>query len=685
MTNTTKYLVILLAFLLSTSWSSMAQSTTGSLSGLITDQQQGALPNVTVTTRNVETNVSLTVQTDGEGRYRFGSLPVGAYELTVTASGFAKHVQSGITLALNQPAVVDVTMKAGGVQEVVTVSENASLLNTTTAEVGTRFDSRRISELPITTNRNVYNIALSAAGVTQLGSGQSSFAGGGAGATSGVSYSANGGRVRSNNFMVDGQDNNEFGVAGAAQPLNNPDLIQEVQLITNQLTAEYGRNSSSVFNAITKSGTNEFHGSAFWFHNDNKLNACSNLNKGAGFCREAGTPGFISEGAPFRVENQVGGTLGGPLYLPRFGEGGPAYTNGRDRTFFFFSIQRWWDRQLGSGSTIRGVPTEAGRQILQSAVGNRPQIAALLRFLPAAQTPIGTNATFGANGQTFTVPLGSLTGSTSGTYNDWQVSGRIDHRLSANNILTARYLYQDGDQGGAGQATPPGNASNTVQRAQSMNLSLASVLSPTMVNELRLGYQRLATTTNAQDPSSELIPAIEIFELGVQEFNSSARRTGIGLAANLPQFSYRNSYQLQDNYSITKGSHAMKFGADIQRRQLKQFFFPISRGRLAYNTLQNYVDDLAAVATINRPLPGGIDIFYYDWHDIGFYGQDSWKIRPNFTLTYGLRYETPGQPIRDLVEVNERIVQAAGGNQGFAFTPVPERDKNNFQPRIGFN
>jgi hypothetical protein len=189
-------------------------------------------------------------------------MDVGDYEVTVEAPGFAKHVQSGITLVLNQPATVGVTMKPGGVTEVVNVTENASMLNTSTAEVGTRFDTRRLTDLPVSTNRNVYNLALSAPGVSQLGPNQVGFA-------NGINYSANGGRVRSNNFMIDGQDNNDFGVAGASIPLNNPDLIQEVRLVTNQLTAEFGRNSSSVFNAITKRGGNAYHGSAFWFHNDN--------------------------------------------------------------------------------------------------------------------------------------------------------------------------------------------------------------------------------------------------------------------------------------------------------------------------------------------------------------------------------------------------------------------------------
>ncbi len=671
------FLIAFMFLLLGMTFSARSQSTSASISGNVTDESQAVIPNATITVRNVETNVARTAQTDSEGRYRFPNLPVGQYEVTVQSSSFAKYVRSGITLVLNQNAVIDVAMKPSTVTEIVTVTENASLLNTSNAEVGVRFDARRISELPLTTNRNVYNIALSAAGVSQLGFGQSSFSGGGPGSTSGISYSANGGRVRSNNFMIDGQDNNDTNLGGAQQPLNNPDLVQEVRLITNQFSAEYGRNPSSVFNAITKSGTNDYHGSIFWFHNDNKLNALSNVDKNAG----------LSE-APFRIENQFGGTFGGPVVLPKFGDGGPAVYKGRDRTFFFFSLQRWWDRQLGSGSTIRGVPTDAGRQILQSAAGSRPQVDALLRYLPPAQgacAPACNPATFTANGVSYSVPLGTLTGTNSVSFDDWQISGRIDHRLTENNNISGRYLYQDSISAGAGQATPPGNAQDTVQRTQSFNLSFNSVLSPKFVNELRLGYLRFAQVTSAQDPSSQVIPAIEVFELGLQEFNSGVRRTGIGLAANLPQFSYRNGYQIQDNVSFTTGSHSMKFGGEIFRRQLKSFFFPISRGRLAYSTLDRFVNDIANVATINRPLAGSVDVFYYQWHDFFAYAQDEWKITPSFTLTYGLRYETPGQPISDLVEVNKNVVAAAGGNQGFAFAPVPKRDTDNFQPRFGFN
>lgn len=671
-----RFLPLLLAVLLSSSVVAFGQ-TTGTISGTVTDEKGAVIPNATVTARNTERNISRNLQTGGDGNYRFENLPVGPYEVSVEATSFSKYVQSGITLVLNQNAVVDVSMKPGGVQEVVNVTENAAIINTSNAEVSTQFDSRRLSELPLGPTRNVLGVALSAPGVSQLGAGQTGFA-------AGISYSSNGGRVRSNNFMVDGQDNNEPGVAGAAQPLNNPDLIQEVRLITNQFLAEYGRNSSSVFNAITKAGTNNYHGSLFWFHNSNALNACSNTDKRAGFCN-ANATNPSRRHAPFRIENQIGGTLGGPLHLPRFGEGGPTHISGRDRTFFFGSYQRWSDRQLGSGTTLNGAPTAEGRAILQSAAGHLPHVAALLKHLPAAQAPIGKSAPFTFNGQNFSVPLGSLTGSTAFFFDNHQASFRVDHNFTNNHIFTARYLFSDSDTGGTGQATPPGLTTSNVSRQQTLALSHVGTFSPTVVNELRVGYQRFATVTSASDPVSLEIPSLEISELGLIGFNAAAARTAIGLAVNLPQFRTNNIYQIQDNLAWTKGNHAFKLGTNIIENRIQSFFVPTIRGLLRYATLNSFVNDFAEAANINKPLPGGEAINNYNWFDVHFYGQDEWKIRPNFALTYGLRYERPGEATLSLLPVNQRIVSVAGGDNRFALQPVPKVDKNNFQPRLGFN
>jgi hypothetical protein len=630
------------------------QSTTGVISGVVTDERQAVISNATVTARNVGTNESRSATTDSDGRYRLPNLPVGQYEVSFQAGGFAKLVRSGIELLLNQEAIIDGALKLSAVQEVVTVAENASLLNTSNSEVSTRFDSKRLSELPLAPNRNILNVALSAAGVSQLGSGQSTFA-------SDTNFSVNGMRLRSNNFMLDGQDSNDPSVTGSQQPLNNPDVVQEVRLITNQFTAEYGRAAGSVVNVVTKSGSNSFHGSGFWFNNNEVFNARSNVDKAAGFTD-----------APRRNENQFGGTLGGPVI--------------KDKTFFFGSYQRWTDRQLGSGFTISGAPTEAGRQILQQQAGSRPQVAALLKYLPAAQSPNNTTASFTttAGGPSFSVPLGSLTSANAILFNNHQFSNRLDHRFTENHSLNGRFIYNNSFSSGGGQATPTGLANVVPTRNQSANIGFNSVLSSTLVNEVRIAYQRLGTRTDAADPSSQEIPSIEVNGLGLIGFNAANARTAIGLAVNLPQFRFNNTYQILDNLSWTKGRHSMKFGFDFRRVQVKSFFFPTIRGRLAYADLNALVNDTAIASAINKPVSGGSEIQYYNWYDYFFYAQDEWKIRPNFSLTYGLRYETPGNSIGSLSSANSAILAANGNNPVYQFN-APNRDLNNLQPRFGFN
>jgi Carboxypeptidase regulatory-like domain len=652
MKNHCRTVAILFALAASLISTAVAQATSGAISGAVLDQNQAIIAAASVTARHVGTNETRTATTDSDGRYRFPNLPVGMYEITVQARGFAKLVRSGVELLLNQDAQVNLTLKPSAVEEVISVTENASLLNTSNAEVSTRFDSKRLSELPLAPNRNVLNIALSAAGVSQLGSGQSGFA-------QGLNFSVNGMRLRSNNFMFDGQDSNDPSVSGSQQPINNPDVVQEMRLVTNQFAAEYGRAAGSVVNIVTKSGTNGLHGSGFWFNNNEVFNARSNLDKAAGF-----------KDAPRRNENQFGGTVGGPIV--------------KDKTFFFGSYQRWTDRQLGSGATINGVPTEAGRQILQQQVGSRPQVAALLKFLPAAQNANNTSANFTANGQTFTVPLGSLTSANSIAFNNHQWSGRADHRFSEQHQINGRFFFNDQNSVGTGQATPRGLANLVTARNQSANIGMTSILSGSVVNEARIAYQRFGSVTNAQDPSSETIPSIEVNQLGLIGFNAATSRTAIGLAVNLPQFRFNNTYQILDNLSWTKGSHAMKFGFDFRRVQVKSFFFPTIRGRLAYATLDSFVSDTAIASAINKPVPGGSEIQYYNWYDYFFYAQDEWKIRPNFSLSYGLRYETPGNSIGSLQPFNDRILAANNNNSIFSFRN-PGRDTNNFQPRFGFN
>ena len=649
----------LVAVLLVMTGVAVAQSTTGTVQGVVRDNQAGVIPGATVTLRNIETNATRSLATSGDGSYRFLNTPIGNYELTVELSGFSRYVRSGLTLAVNQDAVVDVELRPAALTEAIEVRADAPIINTTNAEVGVRFDTTRVAELPVNLSRNIFTLATSAPGVSALASGQTNFASGG-GIES--NFSVNGARLRSNNIMIDGQDSNDPSVTGRQQPINNTDIVQEIRLITNQFAAEFGRAAGSVMNVITKNGTNEFHGSVFIYHNNDKLNARTNQDKAAG-----------RSDSPYRVENQPGGTLGGPV-IP-------------SRTFFFGSFQRWTDRRLGSGFTLNGAPSEAGRQVLQSFAAGRPHVQALLDHLPAG-APNGRTASFTVGGQNVSVPLSSLTGSSSLRLNNNQATARIDHQLTQNHLLVGRYLLNNTSFDtvtGQIQVTPPGLTSNSPANNHSVNLWTNSVFGSNTSNEFRVAWSHLGTSTDPETPTSLDIPSIEISELGMVGFNAANSRTAIGAAVNLPQFRYNDTYQVQNNFTQVRGEHMLKGGFDLRYNYVKSFFFPTIRGLLRYPTLNAFINDVAEAANINKPLPGGAEINYYRWWDQYYFVQDDWRVTSNLTLNLGVRYELPGNNIQSLIDLNDQILEVNSNNQVFALSPVPGTDRNNFQPRLGFN
>jgi hypothetical protein len=642
---------LLLSFILLATSLATAQ-TSGEMLGLVTDASSATIADAKLTARNLATNLTYSTTSNSSGSYRIPLLPPGEYELVAEKAGFGKYLRKPITLRLNQQAELNVTLSVASAAEAITVTTEAPLINTTNAEVGFNIDAKRISELPLAPNRNILNIALQAPGVSQLSSGNSTFASGG------TSFSVNGMRTRSNNFMIDGADSNNSSVAGLVQEINNPDVVAEFRLITNQFLPEYGRAAGSVVNIITKGGTNGYHGTAYWSYNGNALNSRTNLDERT-FAK-----------APWRVENQFGGTFGGPIV--------------KDRTFFFGSLLRWTDRRFASGTEITGAPTADGRAALQSIATGRPQIGALLNFLPAAQRPTGQSFTVTADGRSVVVPVGTLSGAAPNKLDVWQWSGRIDHRLNDKHSLMGRVLYDDRVTI-SGQAVPAGLTSLVPARRQAYNSTLTSTLSSTMFNELRFNFQRQFSATTGSDPNALNIPSIEINTLGLAGFNAADSRTGIGLAINLPQSQVTNNYQLADNFGVIRGNHSLKFGFDIRRVEQFQDFNPTLRGRLQYNNLQDFVDDIAQVQAINQLQPGLRNWQFYRYHDAFFFAQDEWRVKRNFTITYGVRYETPGNPFNWLAEENARIVSANSGRTGFAIDKGPARDVNNWAPRFGFN
>ena len=656
-----------------------SQSSTGSISGTVTDQNNAVVLGATVFGKNTETGFVRSVVTNSSGLYRLTDIPPGPFEITIEAEGFKKHIQPGITLDVGQTVIVNAVLELGGIEDFITVNENATILNSSTAEVSTRFGSRRLSELPISPNRSVLNVVLSSPGVIQLVSGQATF-------NQVLSFSANGGRLRSNNFMLDGQDMNDPTFTGAEVALNNPDAIREVTIITNQFRAEYGHNAASIVNVVGKSGTNDYHGSLFWYHNDEYLNACNNLDKVAtgaptGFCNNDAAS-TARKRAPQRNENQIGFTFGGPLTLPVFGEGGDLVWKGTDRTFIFGDYQRWADRSLVSGSTLNGAPTAAGRAVLQAVAGDRPQVQALLRSVPAG-IPNGTFSTFLLSGQTHRVELGDFTGSSQFVFDDHQGSLRLDHRFNEKNFFYARYRFDSQDSSGGGQVTPPGLTTVNKSRSSALAIVLNTVLTSRSSNEVRLAWLQFSSRGDAEFPLAKTIPSMTIVELGMVQSNAGSR--ALGFSPGLPGFREHDTYQITDAFSYVTGAHSMKFGVELRRTDARLLGILNTRGTLTYNTLSSFVNDSATSATKNFLLAGGASEGFYRWHEFYVFAQDEWRIRDNLTLTLGVRYEYPGDRFNFLRELNGQILAANGNNPLFRLGPIPETDANNLMPRIGFN
>ena len=612
---------------------SFSQSSTGTISGTVTDQNNAVVVGATVVGRNTETGFVRSVVTNSSGLYRLTDIPSGRYEITIEAESFKKHTRKDITVDVTQNANVDAVLQLGAIEDSVTINENASILNTSTAEVSTRFDRRRLSELPISPNRSVYDVLLSTPGVIQLANGQAAFA-------VGLSFSANGGRVRSNNFMLDGQDMNDPTFTGAEVALNNPDAIQEVSIITNQFRAEYGHNAASIVNVVGKSGTNDYHGSLFWFHNDEYLNACNNLDKVAtgaptGFCNKAAASDARKR-APQRNENQIGFTFGGPLTLPVFGERDNLVWKGTNRTFIFGDYQRWSDRSLVSGPTLSGAPTVTGRAVLQSVVGDRPQVQALLRSVPAG-IPNGSFATFVLPGQTHRVELGDFIGSSKFVFDDRQGSLRLDHSFNQNNLFYVRYRFDSQDSSGGGQVTPPGLTMITESRSSALAIVLNTVLTGRFSNVARLAWVQFSSRGDAEFPLSKTIPQISIGGLGIVPSNAQGARLSLGFPNNQPGFREHDTYQITDAFSYIADRHSTKFGVELRRTDARLLGILNIRGSVNYVSppplpgqpvnISNFVNDIAQSPTKSFLLSGGESEGFYRWHEFYAFAQDEWRIR----------------------------------------------------------
>lgn len=694
-----------------------AQETTGSLRGTVTDINGAVVPGATVTVTNDATGSSQNKQTSDDGIFDFSRLAPGSYTVTIEAPSFKRSLNKSVTVRIGIVNSLDVKMEAGQVTETVTITGSTEeIVQRDQSQLSTTIETRRIAELPSNAaGGGLDTLALLAPGVIPNNSGGVN--------TNGTGLSVNGNRARSNNFQIDGSDNNDLSVAGPALFVDAQDSVQEYQVITNNFSAQYGRNQGAVINLVTKSGSNDFHGSLFEYHRDRKvLDTLNNFERAGG----------DAEPQP-SLYNVFGGQVGGPVYLPVPGEGGHAIWKGTNKAFFHLSYQGIRNpatAQLTSTSlafvasefprlraTFPGntaiqaitqystfaIPGAIPRTDLTGAqtVFINPALPAATRisntFRPGDQGPFQIGGPFDVinlNGTLFQAANPQRNVSIPFTENYWDF--RFDVKPTNKDSITVRNLHQT-QIFGNNLASVNGFSGDLPAGSRNFGGNWTRQLSNAMVNEFRAYYQKINVEfgggCDARTPGCVPGPLqigstlANVTFGGVLGFTktTSALQT-IGPATNLPQGRVGKVYQFADNLTWAKGKHSLIVGAEFKHLNEVVPFLPNFNGAYAYNSVTRLLNNAPSAISLTN----GDPTLTFTENDQYYFIQDDFKVRPNLTLNLGLRYEYTGQPINILHDVSVARETSAGrfysASLPLSTTTVPliPADKNNFAPRFGF-
>ncbi len=632
-----------------------AQTSRGAITGVVRDQQSVVIAGAPVELANAATNVARSTLTNELGFFRFDAVDLGEYSVTVRQPGFQTLAKRSIPVLANQTVTLDFPLEVGETSTTIeVVAETEAELQYESPVRGGNYQAAAIRELPLPA-RNPVSLSLTVPGVSTT---RFSF---GSGGLSGR-IAVNGSRGRSNNFLLDGTENNDISVAGQAFQVKNPDAIAEVSVQTSNFDAEFGRAGGAVVNVITKSGTNEFHGTANFFldvTNDDAITSTQSLSPEI---RDRGKP-------PQGTDQFYGGTLGGPIL--------------RDRSFFFFGYQK--ERQFSTSTNTVRTLSAAGRQTLDQVfpLGSNPR-ADLYRQIQGDLL---------ATGQFFVEQLGegrpglefgSAISPFAQTLDDDQYIVRIDHRVSDRDLVYGRYMISSrSSPSQVGAPFFPGFAVSQKERFQNAGLTYTRIFSPAWTNELRLPYNRITldVPNDATHPLASTVPRITV----------AGNPTSWGVATNFPQGRIANNYVLQDTVSHVRGAHTFRFGLDLLVQRSRQFAPAAFRGLINYNAATNYsgfanfLDDFGGATGIAQR-DFGSALYYPELTRHQYFIQDRWRAMPSLTLTLGLRYENHGTPANS---VNKASFSGLFNVDPVNFTgPFSEftkvgADNNNWAPTFG--
>lgn len=635
-----------------------AQSSKGILVGTITDPSGARLEGARVKITNAQTGVARETVTTGEGQYRLDAVDPGTYTIEVTSDGFKTFTLENVTVVAAQATTSDFTLEVGTPSEVINVTADTTVVLQQQDGARTNtLEERQIVDLPIA-GLNPVNLVFTLPGVTDPGVLAGGF-------VQGTEFNINGLRARANNQLIDGTDNNDNSITGQQiQPILR-DGYREVTVLGGNYSAEYGRAGGAVVNVVTKSGTNEFHGSVYDVLDTSALATLSPGQKANQGLTET----------PVYTQNSFGFSLGGPIK--------------RDKLFFFGTFQPTLTRSTVQASAV--VPTTEGFNQLralfpQGASANLDRYLSVVGNLRGTTNPVSVEL----GGGRPDIEFATVTTSSSQPVDTYDLLGRVDWTPTINNSFAARYMLQEQTFKNQLPTVFSGFEVDTPSRVQNFYFNYTRVLSTVTTNEFRLSYGRFNVQFEARDPGAldfgptiifGGIPASLVGALG-------------DVPATFPQGRIFNNYQVQDTITYTRGSHTVRAGVDLLRQIAKQSIPFDFTGTLTFSASQddpatpedetfptfgNFVDAFSGTQGNFATKTFGDPVIRPNAFQQAYFINDSWRVRPNLTLNLGLRYEHYGTPFNVIP-----FPAFAGFDVPLDARVEQNSDDNNFAPRFSF-
>ena len=639
-----------------------AQSATASMFGVVRDTTGASVAGATVTATETQTGLERTAQSDATGGYLFTNLPVGQYQLRVTASGFRAFVQKGIPLDVSANARVDAKLSLGELTQTVEVTGQAIGVDTRSATVGELVDRARVEELPLN-GRNSMQLAQVVPGVTNILAAPTVQTQ----SRSGPSITVSGGRDTQNEFRLDGVSWKNI-TQNTGLNLPNPDALQEFQILTSSASAEYGRNSGGIILAVTRSGTNDLHVSAWEYLRNTALNARNYFVR-------------APIGKPQLIQNQFGFTAGGPvIHNKLFAFGSYQGTRIRQSQILSSAVPPTQAQRNGNfgTQTLKNVRTGAVYAGQIPATDFDPVAVKLLNaFVPLA-------------------PSGALVQLVSSPTNDYQYLVRGDYTINAKNNFSSRYFRERGSVLSQAGNVSPYDPDVTGTLSQTLAASDTQIITSNMLNEARIGVERVDSTVT-ETGHQQLSDFGAVFPGVITPQLPNISVSGFFSLANTDLFvEHDNLYQLDDTIRWNRGKHAISFGGELERLELYNFGSSGNNGTFTFNGTQSgnaFADFLLGTpVTLTQASPYQRNAKTWDGY---LFGEDDIQLAPRLTVSLGLRYSifqpfgitgnhtnTYRQGQQSTVVPNAPPGMVFPGDAGVQNGLVPT-DYHNLAPRVG--